>query len=463
MSFIKDFYVSSRISGLPYVIALYTPFCYLYDVTFVDIIYCILTVNGFISGMLTNNFFDYFADIEHNPEKIGLKHTYLKYAMIFFLSTQVCGIRYLDSIDDSSILTCGASISLILSTFYTPIFKKIPLVKNLITSIYMSFIPIFSLVYYKTDYETALTLSLPTSFFVVIREVLLDINDVIEDTDNNVRTIPVLFGENNTIRLLKFAVRAFWIASMYFYNDSPISCGLLSVMCSFSYCRMYFIENREFVYGILNFHILYPILMYDFNIYKATLTFAWMIVVNFVINHESYDEIWKVFCRKMFHILTGCMLLELEQSIVLLILTVTLLSNIVFPNIYFGFEKGYTDILLDDIGIRFWCVILFVYSLLSNEENYYKLLPFFICDPTGAIVGRNTPLREKIIIWANQKSLQGSSMVFATSVALTGSFFLSFLITFGELFGGDYDNGIIGLILIASYPFRLGLERLPSL
>jgi len=54
-------------------------------------------------------------------------------------------------------------------------------------------------------------------------------------------------------------------------------------------------------------------------------------------------------------------------------------------------------------------------------------------------------------------------MVFATSVALTGSFFLSFLITFAELFGGDYDNGIIGLILIASYPFRLGLKRLPSL
>ncbi|UOG94284.1 hypothetical protein MKD35_249 [Aureococcus anophagefferens virus] len=461
---IQKFITSTRISGLQYVFFLYLPYYIIYDYQYIDTIYLILSINGFINGMLFNNFFDYDIDKQYRPEKIGFDSIGLQYLITLSSVFQVSMITYLNSIDTSSILTYGAISSWFLATTYTPFFKRIPLIKNIVTSLYMSYIPIFSIVYYKNDIDTALTFAIPTTFFVFIREIMLDLNDTVEDIANNIKTIPVLLGENATINLLKFFIRFYWILSLYYYKHSPITCGFISVLSSYGYCRVYYIENRvnKLMIGILLCHILFPIVI-DFNIYKGIVLFSIMLFINYIIDRNVYEEIWSVFSRKIFHILSGCMLLEINQNIVMTLLTIVFSLNIIFPNILIGIEKNDYKSFLDDIGVRSWLIIVFFYTFLSDTDHYINLLPFFLSDPAGAIVGRNTPIRDKVIIWKNEKSFQGSFMVFATCFAISNSIILSTFVFFAELFGGEYDNFLIGICIILSYPFQIGLNLLPKL
>lgn len=463
MSFIEKFITSTRISGLPYVFFLYLPYYIIYDYEHIDTIYMILSINGFINGMLFNNFFDYDIDKQYRQEKIGFDSIGLQYLITLSSAFHVMMISYLNSIDTSSILTYSAVSSWVLATTYTPIFKRIPLIKNIVTSLYMTYIPIFSIVCYKANMETALTFAIPTTFFVFIREIMLDLNDTVEDIANNIKTIPVLLGENATINLLKYFIRFYWILSLYYYKNSPIICGMISVLSSYAYCRVYYIENRELMFAIMLFHILFPIVAIDFNVYNGFLVFSMMLFINYIIDRNDCDEIWKVFSRKMFHILSGCILLELNQNIVMTLLTIVFSLNIIFPKISLGVEKRSDESLLDDVGIRSWLVIVFFYTFLSDADNYINLLPFFLSDPAGAIVGRNTPIRDKIIIWANEKSFQGSFMVFATCFAISNSIILSTLVFFAELFGGEYDNFLIGVCIFLAHPFQIGLNRLPKI
>ena len=464
MNFIEKFITSTRISGLPYVFFLYLPYYLIYDYEHVDTIYLILSINGFINGMLFNNFFDYDIDVQFRADKIGFDSIGLQYLITLSSAFQVMMISYLNSIDTSSILTYGAVSSWVLATTYTPFFKRIPLMKNIVTSLYMAYIPIFSIVYFKSDIESALTFAIPTTFFVFIREIMLDLNDTVEDISNNIKTIPVLFGENATINLLKYFIRFYWIMSLYYYKNSPIICGMISVLSSYAYCRVYYIENRELMFAIMLFHILFPIVAIDFNIYTGFLVFSMMLIMNYIISVNDYEEIWSVLSRKIFLILSGCMLLEMNQNIVMTLITIVFLVNIIFPNILIGIEKKGNKSLLDDVGVRSWLVIVFFYTFMSDADNYVNLLPFFLSDPAGAIVGRNTPLRDKVIIWANEKSFQGSFMIFATCFAISNSIILSTFVFLAELFGGMYhDNFLIGVCIILSYPFQIGLKRLPEL
>jgi 4-hydroxybenzoate polyprenyltransferase len=463
MNFIEKFITSTRISGLQYVFFLYLPYYVIYDYEHVDTIYLILSINGFINGMLFNNFFDYDIDVRYRPDKIGFDSIGLQYLITLSSAFHVMMISYLNSIDTSSILTYGAFSSWVLSTSYTPFFKRIPLIKNIVTSLYMTYIPIFSIVYFKSDIETALTFAIPTTFFVFIREIMLDLNDTVEDIANNIQTIPVLLGENATINLLKYFIRFYWILSLYFYKNSAIICGMISLLSSYAYCRVYYIENRELMFAIMLFHILFPIVAIDFNIYKGIGLFSIMLFINYIISVNDCEEIWEVFSRKMFHIMSGCMLLEMNQNIVMTLLTLVFSLNIIFPKISLGIEKRRDESLLDDVGVRSWLVIVFCYTFMSDADNYVNLLPFFISDPVGAIVGRNTPIRDKVIIWANEKSLQGTFMIFATCFAISNSIILSTLVLFAELFGGEYDDFLIGICIILSYPFQIGLNRLPEL
>lgn len=463
MNFIEKFITSTRISGLPYVFFLYLPYYVIYDYEYIDTIYMILSINGFINGMLFNNLFDYDIDKQYRPDKIGFDSIGLQYLITLSSAFQVVMISYLNSIDTSSILTYGAVSSWVLATTYTPFFKRIPLIKNIVTSLYMAYIPIFSIVYYKSDIESSITFAIPTTFFVFIREIMLDLNDTVEDISNNIKTIPVLLGENATINLLKYFIRFYWIMSLYYYKNSPIICGMISVLSSYAYCRVYYIENRELMFAIIVFHILFPIVSIDFNIYKGMLLFSMMLFINYIIDRNDCEEIWSIFSRKMFHILSGCMLLEMNQNIVMTLITIVFSVNIIFPNISLGVEKRRDESLLDDVGIRSWLVIVFFYTFMSDADNYINLLPFFISDPSGAIVGRNTPIRDKVIIWANEKSFQGSFCVFATCFAISNSIILSTFVFFAELFGGQYDNFLIGICIILSYPFQIGLKRLPEL
>lgn len=463
MNFIEKFITSTRISGLPYVFFLYLPYYLIYDYEHVDTIYLILSINGFINGMLFNNFFDYDIDVQFRADKIGFDSIGLQYLITLSSAFQVMMISYLNSIDTSSILTYGAVSSWVLATTYTPFFKRIPLIKNIVTSLYMAYIPIFSIVYFKTDIETAIAFAIPTTFFVFIREILLDLNDTVEDISNNIKTIPVLFGENATINLLKYFIRFYWIMSLYYYKNSPIICGMISVLSSYAYCRVYYIENRELMFAIMLFHILFPIVAIDFNVYTGFLVFSMMLIMNYIIDRNVCEEIWSVLSRKIFHIMSGCILLELNQNMVMTLITIVFLVNIIFPNILIGIEKKGNKSLLDDVGVRSWLVIVFFYTFMSDADNYVNLLPFFLSDPAGAIVGRNTPLRDKVIIWANEKSFQGSFMIFATCFAISNSIILSTLVLFAELFGGEYDNFLIGICIILSYPFQIGLKRLPDL
>lgn len=100
------------------------------------------------------------------------------------------------------------NIMIIIITLYTPILKKIPLIKNLTCAYVISFSVIYAgIATGSLETRNSALLSLAATFLFLgsfYSELLLDITDMEGDRQNNVNTIPVLIGKENTLRLSKF-------------------------------------------------------------------------------------------------------------------------------------------------------------------------------------------------------------------------------------------------------------------
>ena len=112
------------------------------------------------------------------------------------------------------------------------------------------------------------------------------------------------------------------------------------------------------------------------------------------------------------------------------------------PFFSLGIEKKTGTSLINDIGVKYWLLFLLIWSIVNvngkeestNWDFYNKALPFFISDPSGALVGRTTIFDDKILLWKS-KSVQGTVMVILTAYSLNKSAILSIGIGLAELFG----------------------------
>lgn len=475
---IDKFVISTRISGLPYIGVIFIPLSITYwsILDFSDLVYMFLSVIGYVYGMLINNYYDYEIDSKYRPEKIGFSKKNLGKMSIIFGSLYIIINCYLAIISSSIYYLFGGLSTFCIVSIYTPFLKPKPLIKNVSTVLYMSFIPIHIFVQNQlnkvsddvdVNFINALIVSLPFSFLVLIREILLDITDINEDLAANIVTLPILLEKIETQTILKKCINVFWILGLYFRVVSsqlyPCQVGLISAISAYGLHRIDCIyEDREFMIGVLWFYLLWNFILYieNITILHALIGLCGIGAIIFNKNpsiNQLNPNIWSVFCRKLVHMCVGCLALSINpMTVAYIVVGVVAVLRLLLPFFSLGIEKKTGTSLISDIGVKYWLFFLLLWATVNLDANnninwdfYNQALPFFISDPAGALVGRTTVEGDKILLWKS-KSVQGTIMVILTAYALNKSAILSIGIGLAELFGGECDNAIIGSLLLAN-------------
>jgi geranylgeranylglycerol-phosphate geranylgeranyltransferase len=194
------------------------------------------------SSMIANDIYDIRIDELNNPTrplvsgKVKLHEAVLLYAFIVFL-TEVFGFTFLTH-GCKDVLT----LVLLVTTIYTPVLKRIPLIKNLSCAWVVSLTPFFSGLSVIKSVVTpdSLNFGLLSILMSIVfygsltNEILLDIRDYSGDEKNKIYTIPVIFGKEasfviaSIITNLNIVSNSFSLAHLI----NPSAGILLFIICS---------------------------------------------------------------------------------------------------------------------------------------------------------------------------------------------------------------------------------------
>ena len=181
------------------------------------------------SGYIINNFYDSKKDLINRPNKSMLDRlvrqktklqVYFAVNFIVFLLAFFVSIR--------AVFFFSTYIFII--WFYSHKLKKIVVIGNL-TASFLAVLPFFAiLLYYKNLYPQIFAHATFLFLLLLIREMIKDLENIKGDVANNYQTIPVLFGENfskkiitvltvSTIIPIYFLIEIFEVGYMdiYFY------------------------------------------------------------------------------------------------------------------------------------------------------------------------------------------------------------------------------------------------------
>jgi 4-hydroxybenzoate polyprenyltransferase len=181
------------------------------------------------SGYIINNFYDSKKDLINRPNKSMLDRlvrqktklqVYFAVNFIVFLLAFFVSIR--------AVFFFSTYIFLI--WYYSHKLKKIVVIGNL-TASFLAVLPFFAiLLYYKNLYPQIFAHATFLFLLLLIREMIKDLENIKGDVANNYQTIPVLFGENfskkiitvltvSTIIPIYFLIEIFEVGYMdiYFY------------------------------------------------------------------------------------------------------------------------------------------------------------------------------------------------------------------------------------------------------
>jgi 4-hydroxybenzoate polyprenyltransferase len=86
------------------------------------------------------------------------------------------------------------SNTIIFTYLYTPIFKSIPLIKNVIVALVITQAPLTGALIVGGNYYNVFPAIIYLFNFIMWQEIMLDIMDINGDKKNNINTIPVLYG-----------------------------------------------------------------------------------------------------------------------------------------------------------------------------------------------------------------------------------------------------------------------------
>ena len=181
-------------------------------------------------GNISNDIIDSKIDNINHPNRvlpkklISIKRAYIYlFINLFLLLLNSIFIPYL-----AIIFLFSANLLLLLYNIY---FKHFPLIGNIIISLLLSSVFIFSeLVITSTTNK----LFIPSFFaFIIslIRELVKDLEDIEGDKSNGSRTLPILIGVKNTIMFLSFLIMTLNFSGVYFYFIYSLSIEyLLSII-----------------------------------------------------------------------------------------------------------------------------------------------------------------------------------------------------------------------------------------
>ncbi|MBF6641815.1 geranylgeranylglycerol-phosphate geranylgeranyltransferase [Flavobacterium sp. J49] len=194
-------------------------------------LFIIVLVSGLTiaSGYIINNFYDSKKDLINRPNKSQLDRLVsqkTKLQVYFTVNFIVFLLAFLVSL--RAVLFFSAYIFLI--WFYSHKLKKIVIIGNL-TASFLAVLPFFAiLLYYKNLYPQIFAHATFLYLLILIREMIKDLENIKGDIANDYQTIPVLFGEAfskkiitlltiSTIIPIYFLIEIFEVGYMdiYFY------------------------------------------------------------------------------------------------------------------------------------------------------------------------------------------------------------------------------------------------------
>ncbi|TBX70621.1 ubiquinone biosynthesis protein UbiA [Flavobacterium silvisoli] len=166
-------------------------------------LFIIVLVSGLTiaSGYIINNFYDSKKDLINRPNKSQLdrlvsQKTKLEvyFTVNFIVALLACFVSFR--------AVMFFSVYIFLIWFYSHKLKKIVVVGNL-TASFLAVLPFFAiLLYYKTLYPQILAHATFLFLLILIREMIKDLENIKGDIANDYQTIPVLFGETFSKKII---------------------------------------------------------------------------------------------------------------------------------------------------------------------------------------------------------------------------------------------------------------------
>tara|TARA_B100001769_G_scaffold264763_1_gene249331 strand:- start:283 stop:1188 length:906 start_codon:yes stop_codon:yes gene_type:complete len=197
------------------------PYDVLTDTTLLIIVFC--TVGAIASGYIVNNFYDQEKDLINRPQKLMIDRIVSQKTKLWVYFTLNFLVVFL-----SSFVSIRAVAFFLLYIFfiwfYSHKIKKLPLIGNL-TSALLSITPFFAILLYFKNYNALIFVFGFYLFLVLaIRELLKSLINIKGDLTLNYKTVPVLYGESYTKKVVSV---------------------LISINCLVSFTLIYFFELRK--------------------------------------------------------------------------------------------------------------------------------------------------------------------------------------------------------------------------
>jgi 4-hydroxybenzoate polyprenyltransferase len=177
------------------------PFHVILDINLFLIV--LATAFSIASGYIINSFYDSKKDLINRPNKTTLDRLVsqkTKLNVYFTLNFVVAFLAIL--ISWRAFLYFSVYIFLI--WFYSHKVKKFVIVGNLMATL-MAILPFFALLlYYKNFYEVIICHAIFLFLLLLIREMIKDLENIKGDLANDYKTIPILYGEITSKKIITF-------------------------------------------------------------------------------------------------------------------------------------------------------------------------------------------------------------------------------------------------------------------
>lgn len=198
---INSYIKITRPEGLPYEFALPLFGSYLATKSIETLLNPYAILMGIISAiiasnsMVINDYYDYKLGTDKDKSLKVLNKKDLTTEEVVHFSTYLGLLSYyLSSLINNNLIRHIISNTIIVTYLYTPVFKNIPLLKNIIVSLIITQSPLTGALIVNGDIKSVIPAMTYLFNFMMWQELMLDIIDLDGDKKNNIKTIPVLYG-----------------------------------------------------------------------------------------------------------------------------------------------------------------------------------------------------------------------------------------------------------------------------
>jgi len=178
-------------------------------------------------GYIINNFYDFEKDLINRPQKFMLDRLISQNTKLsFYFTLNFIAVIMASYVSFKSVVFF--SIFIFAIWFYSHKLKKLPIIGNLSSAI-LTITPFFVVFIYYKNFETIIFVHATFLFLIIaMRELVKDLENIKGDLALNYKTIPIVYGEKTSKRMLTiftlltfipiyFIVNSFDIGHMYYF------------------------------------------------------------------------------------------------------------------------------------------------------------------------------------------------------------------------------------------------------